>query len=413
MLNRKPEGALPSRLSYEQARSILETRDHAAEARLAHHADTPPEMLYFLAEHGDVDSRMGVAANEKSPIQADALLARDADDGVRTLLASRISRLMPHLAPGERTQLREQAIAILEALARDRLEKVRAALAAEVAADPRLPKTVLRSLANDPALSVCGPVLQYSPLLTDAELIDIINAGRTQGALACIASRAQVSPHVADRIVTAGDVAAVAALLNNRNAQIREDTLDAILDGAPSVPDWHEPLVLRANLSQRAVARIASFVSQALLERLVSRHALPLLARAEQRLAPTAVPAPQPPLEEEQVRAQAAEAVQEGWVDDAWVTASLERGDTALLTAAVSLAADVEVAAGRRILSSRNGRAICALSWKAGLSARTAHRLQTELARVPEALVVAPKDGLGYPQTPDQMEWLLSTFTQA
>ena len=50
----------------------------------------------------------------------------------------------------------------------------------------------------------------------------------------------------------------MAALLANPDAKIRKDTLDAIIDQAEEISVWQMPLALRADLSARAIRRIAA-----------------------------------------------------------------------------------------------------------------------------------------------------------
>ena len=68
--------------------------------------------------------------------------------------------------------------------------------------------------------------MEYSPLLSDEDLLEIIAAGPVQGGLSAVARRSKVDVSIADAIVRANDIPAVAALLGNKNAQIREETLD-------------------------------------------------------------------------------------------------------------------------------------------------------------------------------------------
>src|SRR5262249_22807194 len=113
-----------------------------------------------------------------------------------------------------------------------------------------------------------------SPLFSDDDLIEIIAGARVEGKLTAIARRAAVGTGVADAIVATLDVSAVAALLANANAQIREDTLDKIIGGAAEMEAWHQPVVMRADLSLRAVRRIAGFVASSLIAQLQQRSDL-------------------------------------------------------------------------------------------------------------------------------------------
>lgn len=98
------------------------------------------------------------------------------------------------------------------------------------------------------------PVLEYSPLLSDEDLLEIIGRNPIRGTLAAIARRQNVSEPVTEAIVESPDRDAVTALLANPSAQIREETLDRIIDAAPDQEPWHTPLVHRGELSVRAIA---------------------------------------------------------------------------------------------------------------------------------------------------------------
>ena len=54
---------LPEKLSYEEARAVLESHKKQLEDELAERTDAEPEMLYYLAERGAPKVRRKVAAN--------------------------------------------------------------------------------------------------------------------------------------------------------------------------------------------------------------------------------------------------------------------------------------------------------------------------------------------------------------
>jgi uncharacterized protein (DUF2336 family) len=402
------------KLDYAQARSMLEQGSTAAHQALASRTDIAPEILYYLAESPLPAVRAIVAANHATPMQANANLARDSQDDVRGELARKIGRLLPGMDESERIQLREQAISILEALAADQAPRVRALLAEELKCNPRAPTHIVRRLADDPELQVCGPILEYSPLLSDLDLKEIIAATQVKGALSAIARRGSVSETLSDALARTQDLAAVSALLGNPNAQIREDTLDAILDGAPTIEEWHEPLVLRANLSIRVVRRIAGFVASALVERMIEVQALSediaddLLVSVRQRLNEDPIDA----ADQAQAEAEARHAVEFGLFHDAWILESLEQKAYARIIAALGFAAGFDVRAAKKVVATRNGRSVMALCWKAGLTARTAYEVQKGAALVPVSQLATPNDGRAYPMSEDEMEWLISTFVE-
>lgn len=405
-------------IPYDSLLDKLESGNRADWQSLAAHPDTPREALYYLAEKGDQEVRALVAKNSATPFQADAFLVRDDAEAVRAELARKIGRLVPELPEGARTQLREQAISLMETLAQDQATKVRALLVEAIKSSPNVPKDVVRRLAYDHELVVCGPILEYSPLLGDADLKEIIAASRTRGALSAIARRRPVSGDLAHALASSNDIDAVAALLGNRNAQIREDTLDAILDGAPAIPNWHEPLALRASLSIRVMRRIAGFVASSLVDQMLAAHVLndedaeSILKTVRQRIESEPIINDVAAKDESAAHAAALDAMASGDFDNTWVAAQLQAGEHKSVIEALALVTGLKTVA-RKIITSKNGRAVMALCWKAGLSARTAYDIQQKLAHIPPALLVTPKGGTQFPMQTDEMEHVLALFGDA
>lgn len=401
---------LPSELRYEDARRVLESHQREMKRELAGREDAPPEALYYLACDDDAEVRGLVAANKSAPIQTNELLQDDTDDEVRGELARKIARLMPDIPVSERSAVEERTVALLEKLAADETPRVRAILAEEVAGCPTIPLTLARRLARDAEIAVCGPILEYSPLLSDEDLMEIIATSQADGATAAIARRACVSTSVSDAIVASRDEAAIGELLENKGARIREDTMERIIVHAPGVKTWHKPLVMRPELSMRAMRRIATFVSRSLVEELRRTHDLDketsdwLKSRAQTRIEngeeePQEVP-------RESIR----DAYAAGRLGDETVMEAATTSQRASVVLALSLLGGVPVESVDEVLAAQSGRGIAALCWKAGLSMRTALAIQTYIAHVPKANLVLPREGIAYPMTEDEIRWHLQYF---
>jgi len=406
--------ALPEKLTIEDEQRILETGSDGQKQALANRTDARPEVLYYLAEHESAEIRRAIAQNPSTPIHAAEKLTSDEDVEVRAELARKIGRLVPGLKPGEQTALREKAIKVLEALAADQLPKVRAYVAEEIKSADSVPKAIVDKLARDVEAIVCGPILQYSPLLNDDDLREIIAAGVSGGALKSIASRALVSEAVSQDIAATLDVPAISTLLTNPNAQIREDTLDQIIDHAQTVEDLHAPVALRPQLSIRAMKRIAGFVASALVHAMMEQAELPeeqaeeLLERVRDRLHSERVGDD----EEDKLAKQAMAYFEKGALDDKFVHDQIEANRRELLMQCLAVMADIPAKTVRQIINSKSGRAVTALAWKAGLAMRTAYELQTKFALVPKAQLLNAKDGRKYPIDDNELEWHLSYFVE-
>jgi uncharacterized protein (DUF2336 family) len=405
-IGRKEVQAL-GELSYEKQRELLEAQKPELRASFARREDVRPEMLYFMADDPSPEVRRAIAQNPATPPHADLLLAQDADDEVRCEMARKIARLIPDLDETARARVRELTLQALETLAQDQLPRVRAIVAEELKHSRLAPMHVVQRLARDVEAVVSAPILEYSPLLSDADLREIIAAGCVSGALEAIARRAGLSEDVSDAVVATLDVPAVAALLSNASAQIREETLDAIVENAAEVESWHQPIVHRPELSLRAVRRISSFVASSLIAILAERHdlddetAAELAAAARRRF--------------EQAGGELAEAEAErarkqfeaGRLDEDAIVEAVEAGRREFVLHALSLMSGLDIAAIDRLLRTRQPKAVVSLAWKAGLSMRFAIRLQLRLARIPPQQALQARNGTDFPLSREEMQWRL------
>src|SRR5882757_1307728 len=156
---------------------------------LAARTDAGPDVLHYLATHGGPATRAAVAANPVAPAISNRFLADDENEEVRVELARKIARLMPGLSEHESSHIFALTMETLECLARDATVRVRAILAEEIKYLDCIPRDIVLRLAQDLETVVSAPILEYSPLLSDADLIEIIACGQVQEVLVAVASR--------------------------------------------------------------------------------------------------------------------------------------------------------------------------------------------------------------------------------
>lgn len=392
-------------LDYEEQKRRLRDPDPAVRVALARHPDARPEVLYYLAADSDPAVRSAVAANEATPVQADDLLSLDVDEDVRSDLALKIARLIPDMAEDEVEKVRELTFGVLDRLSRDQLPRVRALLAEELKEATWAPKPLILRLAKDALAIVAAPILEYSPLLGDADILEIIAAGCVSEALTAVARRRDVSEDVADAVVATLDIPAVSALLTNSDARIRAETLETVADNAADVADWHAPLVMRPELSIRAIRRISGFVATALVEQLSKRSGLDAETAAALRdTLQRRVNESAGDLELEE-RLEARLLDRDDALDDEALDAAIEGGRHEFVREALAIRSGLKASSVDKFLRSGSGKSVVALAWKAGLSMRQAMRLQARVARISPARMVNARNGTDYPLSDDEMRW--------
>lgn len=403
-------------LDYERAKELASHPDSKIRAEVAERDDVKAEILYFLAEDSDPDVRRKVAANAHAPAQANLLLAADQNDAVRRDLAAKISRLAPGLTAHEQDRLRRVSYEALEVLARDQIPKVRQILAEALKDVANAPPEVIRRLARDAELVVAGPVLQHSPLLTDEDLLEIITANPIPGALSAISRRSTVNVRVCDAIAATEDTDAIAVLLGNASAQIREETLDRLADRAADIEAWHKPFVERPQLSAKTAQKLARFIAANLLQSLAARKDLgddaaavvaAVVARRIDEIETAAEP--KGVSDEAALIARVRGLHAAGQLSETAIDTALASNDTNFVIAALAELAGLPQRVIRKVVETQSAKGIVAVAWKAGLSASFAAQLQGKVLRLPSSKVLAAKGG-DHALSIDEMEWQLEFF---
>jgi uncharacterized protein (DUF2336 family) len=399
------------RPAYEEAKRIAASDDAKARAALATHEDLEPEILYFFASDQASEVRRAVAVNRGTPLQADKILARDTDGEVRYQLARKISRLVPTLSRDETDRLTGMALEVLEILARDDLPRVRATIAEEIKRADNVPGRIVRQLARDVEEIVSAPILEYSPLLSDADLLEVIAGGCAGGALVALSRRHGLGERVADAVANSRNVQAVAALLGNQTAALSGKTLEMIAVEAEDRVEWHAPMVDRESLPARVIRRIATFVSAALMDKLIEKNqdqatlVDELRQTVRKRIERGDFAGDGPDWEPAEERAQRLFA--SGSLDEAVVVRAIGKGDNAFVRYALTHLSGLPFGTVTRMLNTGSGKAITALVWKAGLTMPTAHLVQIRVARVPQKSQVKPGPGNAFPMSEADLGWYI------
>ncbi|SDE97771.1 DUF2336 domain-containing protein [Rhodospira trueperi] len=149
---------------------------------------------------------------------------------------------------------------------------VRRRIAAGFASRPDVPRDLLTFLAND-EIDVAYPVLSQSPVLRDADLIEVIRNRTLEHQLA-VAVRFEVSEAVSDELVNTGNETVITELLKNPDARISRATLGYLVEQSRRVGGYREPILSRRELPEDLAKRMVLWVSAALRKTIVDRFDL-------------------------------------------------------------------------------------------------------------------------------------------
>ncbi len=399
--------------AYEKAREIAGKGFSAQRVKLAAHEEMEPEILYFLATDDDEDVRVQVAENVGTPLQADAILAGDGSEEVRCELARKIGRMVPGLGPDENKALVEMAIEVLDVLAQDELPRVRAIISEELKHADNIPIGIIHRLADDLENIVAVPVLEYSPLLTESDLKQIVARGAVLQ-MAAVARRRELSESVVDAIVEIDDADTIQVVLENDSANIGDKSMDIIAERAEENTGWHRPMVFRDELPVRTIRRIASFVNAALMEALIERNSTRkdlvggLRKTVRERIergdmveeTETYVPA----------LARAKQDMEQGSLSEDRLVEALAGDELSYFRYGLMELSGLPHDTVSKMLNTGSSKAITALAWKSGLSMRFAEKIQAQIGKLPPKQVLRARHDGGFPLGEDDMDWYLESF---
>ncbi len=140
--------------------------------------------------------------------------------------------------------------------------KVRAALAYGLLHSTEAPRPIMLALLQDSAI-IARAVLQYSPVLIDADLIGLIKT-LDMSMLVAVSQRAQISPRLAAAIVARGQEAVTLRLLRRRDVALEGGLLSDLAEARGDNAEMRGALLARSDLPAAARLLLVQKAAQAL-----------------------------------------------------------------------------------------------------------------------------------------------------
>ena len=147
---------------------------------------------------------------------------------------------------------------------------VRQAMAEVFSRSPDAPAAIVQALSLDQP-SVALPVLEHSPLLIDADLVDIVATGN--GEMQCaIARRINLPPSVSAAIAEVGSAAAALELIENAYAELAPFSWDRIVERHGHLAAIRESMLVLEGLPAATRVALVAKLSDTLAQFVVARN---------------------------------------------------------------------------------------------------------------------------------------------
>ena len=335
-----------------------------------------------------------------SPISAGITLTRD---DVERLLhndspASRsviLDKVASHYNAKDLTA-REQEVAeeIFRLLMRDISLQVRETLAEQLQHNAEIPRDIVLHLAAD-VESVAVPVLKASKVLSDADLVSLVEASRDIGKLLAISEREKVSSRVSAALVDTHYNQVVTTLLGNRGAALSEQSLTTIAEEFSSEKEVMQAMAAHPALPITVVERLIRQAGDDVANELKARYHIDETAlrkdttKVQEELMLRLL---EDALSESEVSELVMRMAENGTLTPSVMMTALCRGQLSFFTMAVAQAANVSPSNTKRLLADRGSFGFEGIYKKSGLPESMADAVQLLLHAVQdlEAEHIAP-----------------------
>jgi uncharacterized protein (DUF2336 family) len=267
--------------------------------------------------------------------------------------------------------LNELAVAeqILRILVRDTEVSVREALALALKDNPHVPRDIIISLTRD-IDSVALPVIESSSVLTDADLISLIQSAKHASKLSAVARRQMLSVEVSMALVATRSAHIVTQLMRNPHAPLPEEMLQSILRDYSRNPDILEILAQRPNLPATVVEKIITLVSDSLAESLRVQYQIApgtIAAETEKTREVATLRLVDGPISARDVEKLVEQLQVFGRLTPSIILTSLCRGNLHFFETALARLSNIPVRNAQLLIHDKGGLGFKALYGKAGL----------------------------------------------
>lgn len=263
------------------------------------------------------------------------------------------------------TELR-YAEQIFRLLVKDTESRVRLALARSLKDAEDAPRDVITTLAHDEE-KIAAPIISYSDVLSDADLMRIIENSHEVGKIEAVAKRSGVSERVSSALISTHYPQVVQTLLENDSARIAEKDYNRIIDDHADNQAVTEAMAKRAGLPLAVVEKVIHHVSDALAEQLKSDYQIDAESAADQARESMTLQLVSPQASDADILATLNQMKQAGRLSASIVISALCQGNLRFFEMALAELAGIPAANARKLVRDKGQLGFKALYEKTGM----------------------------------------------
>jgi len=301
-----------------------------------------------------------------TPMDVERLLNDDSPDS-RASILERIA--LGYNAENFKGRERDIAEQIFRLLMKDVALRVRETLAERIKDNVNAPRDVVLHLVND-VESVANPLLTSSKVLSDADLVGIVEKSHDMGKLLAITHRDGISSRVAEALVDTRYAQVMTSLLANEGAAISDRSLEKIADDFRGNEEVMKALSGQPKLPITLVERIISQVSAEVANELKRKYKLSdqdVEKDVSQAREDFMVRLLEHNLTPEEVIVLAQQMAVEDRLTPSIVMTALCRGQLTFFTAAIAQFSGIPVENAQRLIADRGEHGFYGIYQKSGL----------------------------------------------
>lgn len=147
--------------------------------------------------------------------------------------------------------------------------KARAELSNRLAPVSNAPIEAVRRLAKDDDIAVAGPVLEQSPRVPEADLVDIART-KSQAHLLAISGRTGIAEAITDELIRRGDRHVVRSVADNREARLSDRSFTKLVDQSEEDGILAEKVGMRPDIPPRLFRDLLLKATEVVQQRLLA-----------------------------------------------------------------------------------------------------------------------------------------------